>query len=472
MNLTKPVLGAEFERNLWIHLPMTSIVVMPVVLALAYAAAILMMRGQSHIEMLDVLSDLSLGMAGLIVIVWGAYNAAIAINEEIGGNTFDFQRTSSISPVAYAFGKLWGATTHVWLYAIPLLVLYVIFDTGSRSGLEGGWAESVTSIISALKVVLYGVIAQAIAFCLSTAGCVQTSAASKKRSGVIGPFAVGVGAAVMIKNMFGTVATAEKAGTLDVIFYGTTVAVTPFMFFSLSLLLTVVYAGIVHFYRTIFRERVYPFAWLYMNAAVLLYAGGLVGAGKVLVISFAFLYGAVMMESSRETKYATFFHAAKTREKLRMLEHMPYWIISLIATITVYGLWVVNEWGTPAMTDIRAHCIILACLLFILRDGLVLHIINWGRVEIQRFWVVLFYMIGYVIIPLIIVGIGKWVSEGQTVETRKSVDDIISNQILPFFLPIANTWLELLAPALVCVALVFVLRRRVINVAKAGRQPA
>lgn len=148
---------AELERNLWLEINPTRLILMAGVLAAIFAVAGL---SDNRAEALRTTAE---GGFFAIVGVWGAFKAARAITDEIRDRTWDFQRMSGVAPMAMAFGKLFGATAYVWFGGL-ICVAVAVF----AAHLEGKSAADLAAM--AVRMVFTGVLAHAAALAASIAG--------------------------------------------------------------------------------------------------------------------------------------------------------------------------------------------------------------------------------------------------------------------------------------------------------------
>ncbi len=96
----------------------------------------------------------------VVLVLWTLLNSSQAIVGERTHRTFDFWRTTRLSPLTLATGKLFGAPIGAWLQyatALPILVI---------TGLLGGYRMT-TTIGSYLLLALFDVALGSVALCLS-----------------------------------------------------------------------------------------------------------------------------------------------------------------------------------------------------------------------------------------------------------------------------------------------------------------
>jgi hypothetical protein len=96
----------------------------------------------------------------MILVLWSLLNASQAVVSERTQRTFDFWRTTRLSPMTLAVGKLFGAPIGAWLQFATALPVAVVL------GALGGF--SVTTIIGSFFIIgLCNVTLSALALCLS-----------------------------------------------------------------------------------------------------------------------------------------------------------------------------------------------------------------------------------------------------------------------------------------------------------------
>ena len=96
----------------------------------------------------------------LVLILWTLINSSQAVVSERTHRTFDFWRTTRLSPMTLAIGKLIGAPIGAWLQfavALPILVF---------AGVMGGYSV-ITTVGSMLVLALFNLALGSLALCLS-----------------------------------------------------------------------------------------------------------------------------------------------------------------------------------------------------------------------------------------------------------------------------------------------------------------
>lgn len=146
-------MNPELERNLWLELTPRRMVVMAMALALAFFAAALTggaMAGPS---------EAARWAYYVIVVIWGARNAARSVVGEIRDRTWDTQRLSSLSAGTMMWGKLFGSTSYTWFGGAICLAVIMADLVGNH-----GFVVAVIELVYYLAI---GLIAQSVSLLAS-----------------------------------------------------------------------------------------------------------------------------------------------------------------------------------------------------------------------------------------------------------------------------------------------------------------
>lgn len=113
----------EIRRFAWSDLSTHRVIAMPVVLLILFWI-IVEKAGDDGLP-----SALQMTVSGffLLVLVWGAFNAAGSVPEERRAGSWDNIRLSSVSPFAFMWGRLFGCTVYQWYAGLVLLGFYVSY---------------------------------------------------------------------------------------------------------------------------------------------------------------------------------------------------------------------------------------------------------------------------------------------------------------------------------------------------------
>lgn len=238
-------MNPELQRNLWLEFTPRRLVLMMLVLGVVFGVTALATPSD---ERMEVLGGLSHGLFGLLVMLWGARNAANALAGEVRERTWDMQKLSAIDPWTMTWGKLVGATAYPWFGGLLALIPFAVT----------AWREPAESQGPAflLLTVALGVGAQALALLV----CL-TAARRRPQTGRFDVLIYAIGAYVLASGLMTSVSTARlidyegdtPAG--DVIWMGLSFPFGPFAAVS-----ALVWAGFAIFgcWRLMRRELMMP----------------------------------------------------------------------------------------------------------------------------------------------------------------------------------------------------------------------
>lgn len=113
-------MNPEFQRYLQLEFSLARIVVMPTFLGIIFSL-IYVLDGNGYQK---TIANTALIFYTLIVLFWGAKQAANSLFEEINNHTWDIQKTSAISAWSLTWGKLLGSTLYNWYGGFICLAIY------------------------------------------------------------------------------------------------------------------------------------------------------------------------------------------------------------------------------------------------------------------------------------------------------------------------------------------------------------
>ncbi len=115
-------MNPEFQRHLYLEFSISRLIGMPVFLLVILSSSYLL----DDLRFEKGVSYSALGLYTLIVLFWGAKQAANSIFDELQNNTWDIQKTSAISAWSLAWGKLLGSTLYNWYGGFFCLLVYTL----------------------------------------------------------------------------------------------------------------------------------------------------------------------------------------------------------------------------------------------------------------------------------------------------------------------------------------------------------
>lgn len=263
-------MNPEFRRNLWLELNPRRMLLWGVMLGLVFAAAALT-DGQNF-SLIGPPASAARFLYYVLVVIWGARNAALSVVGEIRERTWDSQRLSSLGAGEMIWGKLFGATSFTWYQGAICLAVILVTDF-AKQGLAA-------AAIDLVFYVLIGLIAQASALLTSL---VAVRRRQNHTRGEIFLYQIaGIVAAIMAVGIW---ELADPAGTLvqglkpteSIGWWGIDYAARGFLLVSLALFTGWILIGCWREMRVELKLPNGPGYWLGFLAFVCLYVAGFDG---------------------------------------------------------------------------------------------------------------------------------------------------------------------------------------------------
>ena len=464
-------LTPEFQRQLWSKCPPYKLAAAP--------AMLLMLWGISYGDLaLGIPADVAVRIGALytfllVVLVWGSYEASIAMDEEIKSRTWDHQRVSAITPAQLAFGKLFGATSYTWYVGLMCVVVFFsTFDHVQRP-----------LVYAAFFMVASGLMAHAIAFLLSL-----SSFAARARHGAVTGQGAGFFpciAAIMVsfwisENLRQRAVNAhvspeaERLLFPDFSWFGAYYDGLGFAGFGTAFF---VFWGIVACYRVIRAElnyRVWPWVWMIFVPSfsvgvagayvrdIAVKAGGSEALEKyqavdaippylcAFLLSFLLGYATLLSESSDRRKYLRLGAAWRARNRGRILANMPLWVATL-PYVLLFGAGLIYQCLQAAPLRLSEYGPAAAgAFLFAARDGFAVHTLYNILRKRAAYAVPLYFLCMYGIFPLAFAAL----SGEMTVQMRGLLNYLDVEPVKSVFYPHrATEWTAPLTMPLMQVAL-------------------
>lgn len=436
----KYTLSPEFHRQLWLRFSPFRLLAAPLVVALGVIATRNLPKNVAGITQIDVtaMMYMALTIYYLTVIVWGTYEAATSMQEELRGNTWDFQRMSSITPGKLAFGKLFGATSFTWYFGLMALAVVGYSYTNHQEG-EGLPAAADPLAASPFPdpgddtlYILFclaaaGIIAQTVAFLYSFADSMANSGRSgrAKPPRGIGAFVIGVivGTQIFSHTMkFEALHLQPRAALLlhqfELTWYGHDIARENFMVFSLLFFIGWFLIGCYRTARTELMYRNLPYVWALFVASVVAWNCGFslhqasdASADKNWFTFFlsAFTqmlfatYACMISEASDARRYARLAFYVRKREVRHVLENMPKWFSTVPLVLVLFAIVLMNATvDNPRFDAMHVTAFMLSFILFMIRDGCIIHAIHLGmKGRGASFAILFYYLVVYAMLPLV-----------------------------------------------------------------------
>jgi hypothetical protein len=429
-------LSPEFHRQLWLRFSPFRLAAPPLLVGLGTFATANFPKEMFGLTQVNTAATmyLMLGVYGLVVILWGTYAAATAVQDELRDNTWDFQRMSSITPVQLALGKLFGATSFTWYFGLLALVVagfsywnyHAPESLYNKMDVSGAYDPGDDTLYVVFRLAAAGIIAHALAFLYSFADSVilfGRGGRSRPPRGILG-FLLGAMAGYGIcwhtireEAMHLRPRTLLEAQDFQIHWYGQDFSRHGFIVLSLLFFIAWFLAGSCRLARTELSYRTLPWAWPAFVAAVIAWNCGFSmrpateGSGPnwffVLFSAFKQALGAayvvMVVEAADLRRYARLAFYAKKTDVPRALENLPAWLATMpLVILLFFGVMATaaNEGTRYDLGHVTAFMV--SVLLFMARDGAVVHGIHItfkGRGT--AFAILFYYLIAYWLLPLV-----------------------------------------------------------------------
>ena len=441
----KYVLTPEFNRNLWLKISPFRLVVVPVFLAVCAVICLNIVPDSARPIIGMVSKNLAesnyaagfimhgaLWFYFIIVMVWGNYEAGMALQEEMRSNTWDFQRMSSITPFQLVFGKLFGATSYIWYIGVLTLALFFygfvnsdsapMFDSDTRPALGNGDLMPLGQDQHAFYVVLFlllaGLVGHALAFLISFVDMTNfTGKTGKKRiPRGSGAFAMGLLSSWYIFNLAKDSAPKLASWSSlfspsgNVLWFGQSYTTLAFAACSLLFFLGWFWIGSYRIARAELMYRTYPTVWMVFVASLVTYFLGLCDPTDayyftqllgVFFVAMVLTYAVMLFEASDGRKYSRFAYSVQQGDYRRAAENIHKWVVTVPFVAALYLL-VVSYVPTSGkyITPAGMAAFMLAIILFAVRDGIVVHaFVRKAGGRNLAFKLLFYYLFAYVLLP-------------------------------------------------------------------------
>ncbi|MBI3675319.1 MAG: hypothetical protein HY243_01710 [Proteobacteria bacterium] len=365
-------MNPEFRRNLWLELTPRRMTLMVVILALAFFAAAL--TGQYRP------AGLAEFLYYMIVVIWGARNAAISVVGEIRDRTWDSQRLSSLGAGEMMWGKLFGSTIYNWFGGAICLAVLLIYGF-ANNGL-------VATILDAIYYVAVGIVAQSASLLASLVAVRRRQSHTRFEI-----FTYQVAGLIAALGAFYIWEAADPAGSLvprklptDFIpWWGQRLDARVFLLISLAIFTSWTLVGCYRQMRLELKMRNGPWVWASFLIFMGLYVAGFdawltqdpkMADWSTVALRLAlaattyatFTYVMVLLEPKDRVLYRWLGTQLRGGRLDRFLGSAQAWMTSYLATVTVSIALIV--WiGVSRPDALWAQAFIVSCLGFLTRDA-------------------------------------------------------------------------------------------------------
>lgn len=416
-------LSPEFHRNIWMRFSLVGATATAL-----FAMLVGSLMGNLWTAGLDLRAQVMFFMFVLLVVIPGNYAAAFSMREEMKDNTWDFLRVSAISPAQLAFGKLFGSTSQAWYWGI--LVGFLYYNTF--------WQEASVHVLS-YYMVMAALMGHATAYLISMSSVPASSQHMVSRDVGMGTpaFITGCGVSLGIITTFieaffyhyGGFKGQERFYT-ELVWYEHSYEIFSFWAVSMAVGLFWLLLGGYRLVRAELMYRMTPIAWSVFLACLIFWVMGfafnlkevpdlknylyvnkeyishyvialspyVLAAKWAFFISAALCYFTMLSESSDVRRYSRLVGAIRRRDFRNILGDLPRWVAVLPFVAVSFAAVVYFLRASPPgeEADVSLLYFMTGTLLFIARDGFVLHLLH-ARLRRRAAIAVLLYFVSVVV---------------------------------------------------------------------------
>lgn len=237
----------EFTRNIWLELTPGRLIVMPVILALSFAA----------VSTFDGVRTFSILIFMILANIYATKLATESIVSELNGRTWDNLRLTLIRPVSMATGKLFGSTAYAWYGAVISIAVFFFYSFFTN--------DFLTSLRFGIWAILFSLLTQALAMTYSLMGIRKHR--DKRKISWFFYFIISVGIAYYLQGfMYLSFFTSEfkivQSDFLTIYWYFMPVNIFDFMIVSTSVFIIWAVYGLKNLIRLEFNYRNKSTAWI------------------------------------------------------------------------------------------------------------------------------------------------------------------------------------------------------------------
>lgn len=438
------IINPEFHRNLWLNFTPFRLLAMPIIVGLIIFA--FMVTTKNWQESIFVPATF---LYFITVFLRGNYEAASSLFSEVKNNTWDFQKMSSIGPWELSLGKLLGTNSYVWYFGLTFLALST-YAYGFTDSFLTQYSKSALhpQITFAFNMLFAGLIGHAAAFLISIQSF-QQSKGSVATAFIIG-FCVS-NYAISTTNGLNLLSyrTNKPPQLSETIWHG--IAVEESLFMTLSLFFFSFWI-IVAIYRNMRSELQFKnssFIWLIFTASIAIYTSGffngldenftninesinakyIVGFLTVTTLTYLIL----LTEAGDLAKYKRWIFSIKSKNWNKALVDTPAWFSAIVLLLPLFILTNINgpSKEVSANENFSLLYLTLGIILFLVRDGFILHAVLLGnRIKHSRFVILFYYLMVYALLPFITYSVIQQTFEGNRNELRET-----AQQVMQLFFP-------------------------------------
>ncbi len=370
----------ELRRNIWLDFTPHRLLFTPLILGLLTYIFKMMSDGAG--------AGFAYYAGCFFLFIWGTRAASDTVMQEVGNNTWDFQRQSAISPWSMTIGKWLGSTLFSWYGVLICLLLFLPLQSTLP-------AREVVSATELLSLLIGGLFSQALGLLLSIQILPQIRHAHSNKT--FSYFLI----AAFTGIVFTGYCYVAQRNTGTVLWHHHQFNTPAFFILSYTIFLA---WTVVALYRSFSKELQYqniPWVWLVFNLYCMVYFSGFGSFFQEhantklmedmpelrqlfdttpLYIAFSVItllcYFGLFSDSLNSLRYRKILTRLSLYNITETLQEIPWWVISFTLAIIVG---IITCLVPNDFKEFSTSVFILTSLLFLVRDILLAHYFYFSK---------------------------------------------------------------------------------------------
>ena len=348
-------MNPEFQRQIYLEFSISRLIGMPVFLLVILSSAYLL----DDFRFTKGVNYIALGLYTLIVLFWGAKQAANSIFDELQHNTWDIQKTSAISAWSLAWGKLLGSTLYNWYGGFFCLLVYTLATPDPEF-----------IILNWVYFLGCGLLAQSISLLVSLFSLRRKQSFNTGFSYLL--------VLVVLIFLVPVMLNSHDIYQETLSWYGETYNLAYFIGFSLVIACIWAIVGIYRLLSEELRVRTLPWVWLLFIGFLIVYLTGLLVDKdefqlSLLMVSILICFGVcivasyllLFIDNNNPMLPRKLWVYSQQGQWSRVLQEMPCWMVSVILALPATLFLTLTY---PVETIEEMHFYPLVIYLLMLRD--------------------------------------------------------------------------------------------------------
>jgi len=369
----------ELTRNLWLEITTHRLIAMPLILGVIFLLA--HVAGHSPQGSLRNIVNISSFAYIILVMIWGAKNAASSIIDEVNQNTWDFQKLSSITPWKMVVGKFIGSTLYMWYGGIIALSVYALASISLNSSIN---ASLFYPVIKTSLLLLTGILVQLAAMFLAIASLAINKSKPARLSSlafVIASFL----ASIPLLSYTLSLGHRRRSFQGSIDWYDLGINYTWFTLVTLIIFIGWTCTGIYRLMKKELQYPLLPWVWTVFTCFIVIFLQGFfiktpptVSLLLPLFLLTCITYLLLLAEAKTGPIYKKLYYSFKSRKWTNIFAATPLWVITsmlviaysvLLCAVTILSL---TEVPKPSFLIAT----VIVTLLLLSRDILIVHFFN------------------------------------------------------------------------------------------------